>query len=63
MKISQIVEKIKSYYQGTNPDGSIISEENTRDQILFGNPETNCSGIIVTCFASYGVIERAIDEG
>lgn len=63
MKINQVIEKVKNYYQGTNPDGSRIVASQTRDQVLFGNTEQVCQGIIVTCFASFEVIEKAIEQG
>lgn len=43
--------------------GKEILEETTRDQILFGNPNQICTGIVTTCYASINVIEKAGEAG
>ena len=53
MKISNIIFSIKRLYKGG------FDESTSRDKILYGNPETECTGIVTTCFASVEVIEKA----
>lgn len=63
MKISAVVEQIKHYYHGLDWNGHAINPEHTRDNYLFGDPDQTCTGIVTTCFASYEVIEKAIEKG
>lgn len=62
MKISKAIETIINCYSGIGKDGNQISPESTRDQILYGNPNQDCTGIVITCFASIEVIQKAINE-
>ncbi|MCP0887965.1 Nif3-like dinuclear metal center hexameric protein [Ligilactobacillus sp. WILCCON 0076] len=62
MKIESIISNIKAYHQGILW-GKIIDPETTRDQILFGNTEQECTGIITTCWASIDVIKKTIKLG
>lgn len=61
MLIYQIIESIKEKHRGEFM-GVKLSEK-TKDLILYGNPEQECTGIAVTCFASVDVIEKAIKLG
>lgn len=62
MKILNIIECIKSYHLGVY-NGQTIDSKTTRDKILYGNPDIECTGIITTCWASIKVIEEAIKKG
>lgn len=62
MKISEIITKIKNYHQGI-VHGQPIDETKTRDKVLFGNTNQECSGIVTTCYASVDVIKKAIELG
>ncbi len=56
MLISQIIQKLKEYHKGYGT----IDEATTRDKILFGNPDQECTGIVISCWASVDVIKEAI---
>ena len=62
MKISEAIAKIKSYHRGISR-GEPIDQSKSRDQILYGDPEQELKGIVTSCFASYAVIEGAIQAG
>ncbi|MGX8833397.1 Nif3-like dinuclear metal center hexameric protein [Amedibacillus sp. YH-ame6] len=57
MKIHEAIRKIKGFYKGN------VDENKTRDQILFGDVDQECKGIVTTCFASINVIKKAISLG
>lgn len=61
MKISELIEVIKNYHKG-DVEGVTIDDETTRDQILYGNPNVDCTGIITTCWATIEVIKEAIKK-
>lgn len=63
MYISEIIDRIKNYSRGLDQHGSPIQEETTRDKVLYGNTDKECTGIITTCFASVEVIQRAHELG
>lgn len=58
MKISEVINKMKAYHKGT-VNGQPIDEAKTRDKILFGNPDQECTGIVTSCWASADVIRQA----
>lgn len=62
MKIQEIIENIKANSKG-EWNGIKIEPETTRDQILYGNPDQECTGIVVTLFASADVIKKAKELG
>ena len=62
MKISEVIQKMKQYHRGT-VRGEPIDEATTRDQILYGNPDQECTGIVTTCYASVDVIRKAHASG
>ncbi len=55
MKIKEVIDRIKAYHKG----GDCIQEETTRDKILYGNAEIECTGIVTTCWATIDVIRQA----
>lgn len=59
MYISEVITKIKQYSRGIDHDGNPIDEKTTRDKVLYGNIDKECTGIVTTCFASVEVIEKA----
>lgn len=59
MKIKTVIEKIKAYHK---PDAK-IRPETTRDQVLYGNVNQDCTGIVTSCWASVEVINRAAKLG
>lgn len=61
MKISELIEVIKNYHKG-DVEGVTIDDETTRDQILYGDPNVDCTGIITTCWATIEVIKEAIKK-
>lgn len=63
MKIQEIIDSIQSYSRGLDQDGAPINLKTTRDQVLFGNTDAECTGIVTTCFASVDVIRKAIALG
>ena len=65
MYIREILDRLRSgHLDGMNPELKERCAKSGRDVILFGeNVERECTGIVVTCWASYEVIERAIELG
>ena len=62
MKISEAIEKIKAYHKGTI-NGQPIDPAKTRDKILWGNPDQELTGVVVTCYASVEVVKEALRLG
>ncbi len=60
MNIQTIIERMKEYHYGYR-NGEKIEDLTSRDQVLFGDPNQECTGIVVTCWASIEVIKRAIE--
>lgn len=63
MKIQEVIDRIKKYSRGVTEDGTPINDETTRDQVLFGTTDKECTGIVTTCFASVEVIQHAKELG
>ena len=63
MKINDVILKVKAYHKGTDQNGVPIDEATTRDKILYGDPNKECSGIVTTCWASTEVIRKAAKLG
>ena len=59
MKISEIIDIIKKNCQGY---GS-IDDERSRDHVLYGDTDRECTGIVTTIYASVDVIRRAKELG
>lgn len=58
VKISEVIQNMKQYHKGDN-----IQDDTTRDQVLYGNVDQDCSGIVTTCWASIDVILNARAKG
>lgn len=64
MLIKEIIATCKKNSTGINAFTKLpISEETTRDKVLYGNINQECTGIMVTLFASIDVIKKAKEEG
>ena len=55
LKIATVIEKMKAHYHGS-PD---IKPATTRDQVLFGEIDKACTGIVTTQWPSVEVIKEA----
>lgn len=62
MRIREWIERMKQN-SGQEWNGSPILKETTRDQILYGDADQECTGIATTCYASVQVIEKAASAG
>lgn len=62
MKIEEVIAKVKAYHLGVW-NGKVIDPTTTRDQVLYGNPDQTCTGIVTTCWASLAVIQQAAAQG
>ena len=62
MKIQTIIDKMKQYHKG-EWNGKVIQEATTRDKVLFGNTDQECTGIVTTIYATPEVIRKAIELG
>ena len=60
MKIQTIINNIKKYHKGSW-NGKPIDEKTTRDKVLFGNTDQECTNIVTTIYASIDVIKKAIE--
>ncbi|MCD7862015.1 MAG: Nif3-like dinuclear metal center hexameric protein [Lachnospiraceae bacterium] len=56
MKIQDIINRIIAYHPP-------FKGESSTDVVKYGNPDQECTGIVVTCFASANVIREAIRLG
>ncbi|MBQ1438508.1 MAG: Nif3-like dinuclear metal center hexameric protein, partial [Solobacterium sp.] len=66
MKIRDVIQKIKDYHYGYVPGetGSVrIDDRLSRDRILYGDAEKECTGIVTTCWANMDVIREAGKRG
>lgn len=61
MLISEVIDGVKAYC-GHDWDGPIM-DDTTRDQVLWGPVDVECTGIVTTCFASADVIRQAHARG
>ncbi|NCB33250.1 MAG: hypothetical protein EOM64_05130 [Erysipelotrichia bacterium] len=59
MRIDDIIRKLKFEYHNNSFHGNQIDENTTRDKILYGSVDKECTGIVTTCFASARVIQEA----
>lgn len=57
MKIREVIEKMHEFHQ------PYTEGKKTRDKVLYGDPELECTGIAVTATASFDVLQRAVSEG
>lgn len=58
MLIKDVIQSVKDYCKG-EWNGVVIEEETTRDKILYGDPNKECTGIVTTIYASVDVIKKA----
>ncbi len=56
MQIREVIDRLKKYHQGWGK----IDDKTTRDKILFGNPDQECTGIVICIWPSVNVIKRAL---
>lgn len=64
MLIKDVIAICKKNSSGVNQWTNLpISDATTRDQVLYGNTNQECTGIMVTLFASIEVIKKAKEEG
>lgn len=62
MLIKDVIQNVKDYCKG-EWYGNKIEEETTRDKILYGDPNKECTGIVTTIYASIDVIKKAHELG
>ena len=62
MLIKEVIQNIKGYCRGSWM-GMKIEDEKTRDKILYGDPNVECTGIVTTIYASVDVIRKAHELG
>lgn len=62
MLVKDVIQSVKDYCKGSW-NGIKIEETNTRDKILFGDPNVECTGIVTTIYASVDVIKKAHELG
>ncbi|MBO7677605.1 MAG: Nif3-like dinuclear metal center hexameric protein, partial [Erysipelotrichaceae bacterium] len=62
MLISEAISRIKKYCKGSW-NGVRIEEGKTRDKVLYGDPDKECTGIVTTIYASVDVIRKAHELG
>lgn len=62
MKIQNVIDLIvsKHYHDWL---GKSIHPDTTRDQILYGDPTAECTGVVTAIYASVDVIKKAADLG
>lgn len=64
MLASEVIRRIKAYCGGIGFDTGVpIDEETTRDKILYGDPNQECTGIVTCLWANADVVERAQELG
>ena len=59
MKIKEIIEIVKKNCKGYG----VIDEATTRDKVLYGDTDKECTGIVTTIYASVDVIRKAHELG
>ncbi len=64
MLIGEVIEAVKGYCGGIDAfTGKPIEASTTRDQVLYGNVEQECTGIVACIWATTDVIRRAQELG
>ncbi len=61
MLMSEVIDGVKAYCG--HDWGGPIYDDTTRDQVLWGPVDVECTGIVTTCFASADVIRQAHARG
>ena len=59
MKIREVIETVKKNCKGYG----VIDDEKTRDKVLYGDVNKECTGIVTTIYASIDVIKKAHELG
>lgn len=54
-----MIQQIKEYHYGKTKDGKPIDLSKTRDQILYGDPQQVCKGIVTCIYASVDIIRES----
>ena len=62
MLISEVIQSVKDYCQGSWM-GMKIDDSKTRDKVLYGDTDKECTGIVTTIYASVDVIRKAHELG
>ena len=57
MKISEVIEKMDEFHQ------PYTSNPRTRDKVLYGDADQECTGIAVTATANMDVLRKAYEAG
>lgn len=64
MRIDEAIQRVKDYCGGIAFDtGEPIDEETTRDKVLYGSVDQECTGIVTCLWANVDVIRRAQELG
>lgn len=63
MLISEAIDRVKAYCKGTNPDGTSIDDAKSRDQVLYGAANRDCTGVVCCIWATADVIRQAAQLG
>ena len=56
MKISEVIEKLEQWH-------APLEQPHTVDTVKIGNADQECTGIVITCFASVDVVRQSIAKG
>ena len=63
MLISEVIQHIKDYCGGYDMMGDRpIDEATTRDKVLYGNVDQECTGIVTCIWATTDVIRQAQEK-
>lgn len=62
MLVKDVIQSVKDYCRG-EWNGVAIDDSTTRDKILYGDPNVECTGIVTTIYASVDVIRKAHELG
>lgn len=62
MLISEVIQSVKDYCKGSWM-GIRIEDSKTRDKVLYGETDKECTGIVTTIYASPDVIRKAHELG
>lgn len=56
MKIIEVIKKLEEYHPP-------LDRPETSDKVIYGDAQKECSGIVITCFASVDVIRKTAEVG
>ena len=69
MIIKEVIQNVKNYHSGNDyhngTDFTVkpIDEETTRDKVLYGDVDKECTGVVTCIWASSNVIRKAHELG